>query len=223
MIMTITLPSGDSAHPIVGPAGLLEAKVSIPAHRTVPARVGIVCHPHSLQGGTMENKVVTTVQRAFRELGIPSIRFNFRGVGNSEGEYDAGAGETDDLLAVMAWTKNQFPDHDLILAGFSFGSYVAYHAANHDPDLAALISIAPPVTNFDFNSAPLPPCPWIVVQGDEDEVIDPIAVFEWIDQLSCEPDVITFKGTGHFFHGRLMELRDVLIHSLNKVFARDSF
>ena len=201
---------------IPGPAGNIEAMLHIPHDTATYKQVGIICHPHPLQGGTMSNKVVTTMQRTFRELGLPTVRFNFRGVGQSAGEYDHGKGETEDLFAVIAWAKQQFPTKTILLAGFSFGSYVAFRAAHSIENLEGLISIAPPVTYVDFNEIPLPTSTWIIVQGDEDEVIDPTAVFTWIDGLTIQPTVLHFENAGHFFHGRLVELRERLAAAIQQ-------
>ena len=206
-------PRLETALMIPGPAGCLEAVAQAP-EPTITA-LAIICHPHSLQGGTMNNKVVTTTQKALRDLGMATIRFNFRGVGLSTGEYDQGIGETDDLLAVLAFARQTYPQAKLVLAGFSFGSFVAYRASGFvKTDL--LISLAPPVTHFDFNALSLPSMPWIIVQGDQDEVIDPAAVFAWIEQLPTQPTVLKFTEVGHFFHGRLVELRERLTQAIQE-------
>jgi alpha/beta superfamily hydrolase len=169
--------------------------------------VAILCHPLPTEGGTMHNKVVTIAARALRELGLDTVRFNFRGTGKSEGRFDQGAGESDDLRAVAAWVRAQRPDTALWLAGFSFGAYVALRACA-DLDPAAMISIAPPVArSWDFEALQLPQCPWLVVQGEADEVVDPQAVFAWIEALPQPPHLVRMPDTSHFFHRRLMDLR----------------
>lgn len=175
----------------------------------------IICHPHSLMGGTMNNKVVTTLARAFSELGLHTVRFNFRGVGESKGVYDAGIGETHDVLAVWDWVKARRPQDQIWLAGFSFGAFVSFRAASLRTP-AQLVSIAPPVHNFnfDFSSISRPSCPWLVVQGDQDEVVDPQLVFDWIKTFDPPPKLITMEGATHFFHGRLVELRHLLVEAL---------
>ncbi len=197
---------------IAGPAGQLEIKL---LETDAPLRgLAVMCHPHPLHGGTMENKVVYTVQRAMVDLGFHCARFNFRGVGESQGVFDHGNGEADDLNAVTAWLKARFPQQTrLWLAGFSFGSYVAARSANV-LQAEQLISIAPPVQRFDFSTMDMPRCPWLVVMGDADEVVAPQAVFDWLDQLSPPPRQIRMAGAGHFFHGRLVELRDQLTQAL---------
>lgn len=169
-------------------------------------KTAIICHPHSLFGGTMNNKVVTTLARTFGDLGLRSVRFNFRGVGRSAGSFDNGIGETDDLLAVVNWVKETYPNDKIWLAGFSFGSYVAARAAAHVvPE--QLVSVAPPVVNFDFAHLPQITCPWLIVQGENDEVVSPQAVYDWYDTLNPKPVLIRMPGCSHFFHGQLMELR----------------
>jgi len=161
----------------------------------------------------MHNKVVTMAARSLRELGATTLRFNFRGVGESSGSFDHGNGERDDLLAITTWVREQRPDDDLWLAGFSFGAYVSLRsAAEIQPD--ALISIAPPVGRWEFEKIVLPTCPWLVIQGDEDEVVDPQAVYAWIDSLKQKPELVRMHGTSHFFHRKLVDLRGALQHSV---------
>jgi uncharacterized protein len=165
------------------------------------------CHPHSLHGGSMTNKVIHTVSRSIAGLGIPSLRFNFRGVGNSEGGYDHGQGERLDLAAAVAWMEGQFPKSKLISSGFSFGAFVSAFAANElAPTL--LLSIAPPVKRFDFSGFVQPRADWVVIMGDEDELVAYSAVEEWLMTFEAAPQLITMTGASHFFHGRLLELRE---------------
>ncbi len=206
-------PAGDVSFSLIGAVGKIEVLTSLPA-RDIKPMVGVICHPHPLFGGTMHNKVVYTIARAFKEMGLPTVRFNFRGVGASAGQYDEGKGETDDLLTVLQWVQQVMPEAAIWLAGFSFGSYVAARAATRWP-VAQLISVAPPVINFNFAELPAITCPWLIVQGDADEIVDPEAVFNWINTLSPPPHVIRMTGASHFFHGQLIELRQVLIAHLS--------
>lgn len=188
-----------------GPVGVIEL-IAARADDEPKAGTVVICHPHPLQGGTMHNKVVTMLERSVRELGLDTVRFNFRGVGASSGSFDEGIGEGDDVAAIVAWLRECKPDDAIWLAGFSFGSYVALRQAQA-LDVAALITIAPPVGRWDFDAMALPTCPWLVVQGDEDEVVDPAAVFAWIDSLAEPPQLVRMADTGHFFHRRLIDLR----------------
>lgn len=204
---------GEHALFLEGLSGQLEAILTVPdqVRHTAVAFLG---HPHSLQGGTMNNKVVTTMARVFKDLGIPSVRFNFRGVGQSAGTYSDGVGESDDMInLVNKWQKEQ-PDVKLFFAGFSFGSYVAYRTAtqfNH----ALLITIAPPVHHYDYTEFNPAPHPWLIVQGDADEVVPCSLVFDFAQHSSPVLPVIKFADTGHFFHGKLIELKTQLIEFIN--------
>jgi alpha/beta superfamily hydrolase len=190
-----------------GAVGQLEAIVRGPDTR--PTIIGIVCHPHPLQGGTFNNKVVTTIARTWFKQGLGVIRFNFRGVGASEGHYAKGVGETDDLLAVIDCVQAAYPDSEIWLGGFSFGSYVVLRAAQQRA-VGRLVTVAPPVGNFDFNVIKRIACPWLVIQGDSDEIISAQEVYAWLQQFSPPPHVIRFPQTGHFFHGKLGELQSAL-------------
>ena len=201
-------PDASTTLTLSGPAGAIEAAVELPAEAP-RAGVAIVCHPHPLQGGTMHNKVATMTVRTLAEVGIAAVRFNFRGVGASEGEHDDGKGETDDVLAIAQWLSKERPGDVLWLAGFSFGSYVALRAAKR-AQAAQLILIAPPVGRWAFEEIELPECPWLVVQGESDEVVDPAAVYAWVAGLPKPPTLVRMPDTSHFFHRRLMDLRGVL-------------
>lgn len=203
---------------IAGPAGELDALVETPADDRVadvasPSRFGVVCHPHPLYGGTLDNKVVYTLARAFVELGVPTIRFNFRGVGASAGAYDEGRGETADALAVTAYGRERWPGASLWLAGFSFGGAVAVRAAAQAAP-ARLVTVAPGITRVVMEGVASPACPWLIVQGDADDVIEPAAVLEWAKRQSPAPAVSLLPGAGHFFHGRLHELRATVMDFL---------
>lgn len=195
---------------IAGQAGALEAVVEDPGVQS--PSYGVICHPHPLYGGTMDNKVVTTVARALQETGIPTLRFNFRGVGASAGEFDQGVGETADADAVAAWGAERWAGRSLVIAGFSFGGYVALRLAQQRLP-RCLITIAPAVQGFAASTA-VPHCPWLVVQGDADELVDPSMVIDWVNTLDPKPRLVVLPGVGHFFHGRLRELRDAVIDAI---------
>jgi alpha/beta superfamily hydrolase len=191
-----------------GPAGRIEATLDAPEPDVAPVAVlAIVCHPLPTEGGTMHNKVVTMAARALRECGVTTLRFNFRGVGQSEGTFDDGEGELDDLRAVAAWARTHAPDKALWLAGFSFGAWVSLRLAD-ELAAAALISIAPPVgRSWAFDDIAPPAAPWLVIQGDADEVVEPQAVYDWLATLPRQPELVRIPDTSHFFHRKLMDLR----------------
>jgi hypothetical protein len=203
---------GDHEFVFSGLAGYLEAVLTVPPDLST-RYIAILGHPHSLQGGTMNNKVVTTLARLFKELGIASIRFNFRGVGQSAGVYDKGIGESQDMELLARTVLQELPNVQLIFAGFSFGSYVAYRAAAHCPN-ALLISIAPPVHHYNFTEFLPVLMPWIVAQGDEDEVVPVSLVLDFVSGCSPPPFLLEFDKTGHFFHGRLVDLKLRLMEAI---------
>ena len=202
-------PTTAQAFFLAGPAGRIECATDLPAPADARRGVAIVCHPHPLHGGTMHNKVVTMVARSLRELGLATLQFNFRGVGESAGTFDDGNGEMHDLLAIGEWVRSVRPGDALWLAGFSFGSFVAAKAARHLKP-AQLISVAPPVRKWHFEALPNPGCPWLVVQGDDDDVADPQAVVDWVARTRDPPTLIRMPETGHFFHRKLMDLRGAI-------------
>jgi uncharacterized protein len=193
---------------IAGPAGPIESLIEQP-HGAAAGIVAVCCHPHPLYGGTMQNKVVHTLARAAQDQGVTSLRFNFRGVGASGGKYDDAVGETDDAIAVADWCRRELGADRLWALGFSFGSYVAFRlAAARDARL--LVTVAPPVQRFDFTQLQVPPCPWLVVQGDADEVVNHEAVLDWTRALEPAPEVEILPGAEHFFHGRLTAVRSLV-------------
>ncbi len=181
-----SFPTESAALTLQGPVGPLDVAVDLPepgvAARAVTA---IFCHPLSTEGGSMHNKVVTMAARALRELGITVVRFNFRSVGNSAGTFDHGDGEQDDLRAVADWVRTQRPGDTVWLGGFSFGAYVSLRAAGSIAP-QVLISIAPPAGRWDFSDMQ-PPAQWLVIQGDADEIVEPQAVYDWLDTLEQPP------------------------------------
>jgi alpha/beta superfamily hydrolase len=202
-------PAGAANVTLSGPAGNLEAATNVAEAALARAGVAVICHPHPLQGGTMHNKVVTTLERSLRELGLATVVFNFRGTGASQGTFDDGIGETDDLIAVANWAQRTRPRDALWLAGFSFGSYVAARAAPQLP-VRQMISIAPPVSRWDFTTLASPLCPWLVVQGEADEIVDPQSVYAWVAAQPEPPVLVRLPDTTHFFHRRLLDLRGVI-------------
>jgi alpha/beta superfamily hydrolase len=199
---------------IPGPVGALEGLTACPERETRGV-VAVILHPHPLYGGTLNNKVVHYLSRTCNRLGIPSLRFNFRGVGASAGSYDDGRGETEDCLAVIDWVQERRPGFGIWLAGFSFGAYVAYRAVNRHPKIKRLLTVAPPVNLFDFSSLPGPACPWTLVQGAQDELVPVAAVESWAHSLPRVPQQIILPAD-HFFHGQLNTLQEALLGALER-------
>lgn len=189
---------------IQGPAGDLEIRVT----RADNARaVAVICHPHPLHGGTMHNKVVSTLMRAARDLEASTIRFNFRGVGQSAGEHAGGVGEVGDCKAVIDWAVSEFAGLPLWLMGFSFGGYVAAAAACAQSSWPqAVVLVAPSVERQPFADLMPLPGPVSVMMGEADEVVAPEAVFGLLEGQSGVT-MQRFADTGHFFHGKLVELK----------------
>jgi alpha/beta superfamily hydrolase len=193
---------------VPGPAGGLEAIVETPADG-VPKGAVVVCHPHPQHGGTMHNKVVHTLARAFVRSNFAALRFNFRGTGASEGEYDDGNGELDDALATIEWMRAEFPEGPLWIAGFSFGAAIAVRAAI-ETSSNGLITVAPPVSRFASGLQEQPSCPWLIVQGDQDELVAIDETIAWVNSLEPGPELAVLPGAEHFFHGRLVDLREIV-------------
>ena len=191
---------------VAGPAGGIECAIDAPAGAA--RGTVVVCHPHPQHGGTMDNKVVQTLARAFVALGWRCVRFNFRGVGASQGAWDEGAGETDDALAVIA----AFADPSFMLAGFSFGAFVASQAAVRLPDNAKpqrMVLVGPSTQKQAMAAVP---ADTIVIHGEIDDVVPLSATFDWARPQSLP--VIVLPGVGHFFHGQLGLLKNVVVQEL---------
>lgn len=202
----ILFPVASQSLVLKGPAGDLELAISIPENDREEG-VAIICHPHPQQEGTMNNKVVTTLARAYNHLGMPAVRFNFRGVGQSTGSYGEGLGECGDLKAVWDWVTSERPKANIYLAGFSFGAYISLRVATERAP-HCLVSISPPVQYPWFKTFQGLDCPWLIVQGLDDEVVLPGNVRAFVDGLSKKPGLIEMERTGHFFHGVLIPLRE---------------
>jgi len=210
---TPAFPAQAAELKVPGPDGMLECLVDYPPAAQQQPALAIICHPHPEHGGTMRNKVVTIIERALRELGLVTLRFNYRGVGDSEGSYDQGEGELQDLLAMAAWARAGHPDKELWLAGFSFGAWISSRAAGIlEP--RQLISIAPPVGRMPFTEVQVPGCHWLIIQGEDDDVVNAGDVRSWVEQLEPQPQLLVMPEAGHFFHRRLMDLRGLLKNTL---------
>ena len=204
----VVFPTGDAHFLLSGSVGHLELKTHAPLGAT-GEQVGIVCHPHPLQQGTMDNKVVTTVMRAFRDLECCAVRFNYRGVGLSEGVYDEGRGECLDLLVVMTWIQKVMPQAKIHLIGFSFGAWIAFQGAVQYPaGVKSLISIAPSVQKWDLlEEWGAVGCPWQIMIGTADELVPVQEVLEWYKTVADRAGLLLLPKTGHFFHGKLLVLK----------------
>lgn len=200
-------PGQSAARLIAGPVGALEAQLAMPAGAV--RGVGLICHPHPLFGGSMTNKVVSTLATAAVRCGLLSLRFNFRGVGRSEGRHDQGRGETEDVLALCTWLRAQAPDVPLLLAGFSFGGWIALRAAR-PAQAMALITIAPPLNRYvdEDGRPPHPQCPWLIVHSRDDDTVPFTATQDALAAYDPAPRTVALEDAGHFFHGRLNEVRD---------------
>ena len=194
---------------ITGPAGSIDCAIDPPVHGAARG-LAVICHPHPLHGGTLDNKVAQTLARTLVALGYASVRFNFRGVGASGGHWDHGVGEVDDALAVVG--AHRAPGQPLVLGGFSFGGYVASQAAARLPAgerAERLVLVGPAVQTFAM--APVP-ADTLVIHGEADEVVPLAAVFDWARPQSLPVTVV--PGAGHFFHGQLTLLKHILTGAL---------
>ena len=185
-----------------GPVGQLEGLLHLP--EGAPRAIAVVAHPLPTLYGTMDNKVVTTLAKTFAELSFVALRFNFRGVGNSAGEFDGGDGEVEDVLAVVRHARHEYGDLPLILSGFSFGGYVQARAAQSlHPQ--RLVLVAPAVGRFIM---PAVPPDTLLIHGDQDDVVPLEKVMQWAKPQHLP--IVIVPGTGHFFHGRLNDLKEIV-------------
>ena len=186
-----------------GPSGQLEGMLHLPDG--APRTIAVVAHPLPTMGGTMDNKVVTTLTKTFLELGFAALRFNFRGVGESAGSYDEGNGESLDAIAAANFMRGEFPGLPLVLAGFSFGAYVQARAADKlQPQ--QLVLIAPAVGRF---AMPKVAANTLLVHGDQDEVVTLPELLDWARPQHLP--VIVLAGAEHYFHGRLTQLKQIVL------------
>lgn len=193
---------------VAGPAGAIECAIDLPAGE--PRGTAVICHPHPQAGGTLDNKVVQTLARAFLQLGWRSVRFNFRGVGASAGAWGEGVGEIDDALAVI---RAQVPaGAPFVLAGFSFGAYVASQVAARLPEAdrpVRMVLVGPSTAKQPM--APVP-ADSLVIHGETDDVVPLAATLDWARPQSLP--VVVFPGVGHFFHGQLGLLKNTVVREL---------
>jgi alpha/beta superfamily hydrolase len=202
------LTRGERRSSVDGPTGRLEVAFNVPEGSL--RGIALIAHPHPLQGGTLDNKVVQTLAKTFAALGYAAVRFNFRGVGQSVGQFGDGIGETDDALAALAAAKLEFGELPVALAGFSFGSYVQTRVA-HAITAERLVLIGPAVKRFPVEAVPPDT---IVIHGEEDDVVALADVLAWARPQQLP--IVIFPGCGHFFHGRLPQLQSVITGMWNK-------
>ncbi len=197
---------------IPGIAGNIETLITCPETLTEFTPIVVISHPHPLYGGSMTNKVVHILAKSFAELGAITVRFNFRGVGKSAGEYDHGIGEAEDLQVLVAELKQWRSQAPIWLAGFSFGAYVTTRA-QASIKAEKLLLVAPPVNMYAFDELAEVNIPWVVIQGGQDEVIDAAVVKNWVSQRPNRPQLIWMEEAGHFFHGKLNEVKESLLQA----------
>ena len=197
-----------------GPVGHLEALLEAPQETDIVG-CAVICHPHPLHSGTMQNKVSHTLARSFVGQGFIALRFNFRGVGESDGAFGEGRGELEDVFAAMDYLSDKMADLPLWVSGFSFGAAMAVRAAA-ERRTAGLVSIAPAVSRFAESMPSQPDCPWLILQGDQDELVDVDETIAWVNGLEPGPELQILEGAEHFFHGKLILLRQAVEAFLNK-------
>lgn len=192
-----------------GPAGVLESLLEYDPH-TAPRLAALVCHPHPRYGGTLHNKVVFRAAQAAHQLAFATLRFNFRGVGNSQGSYGEGVGERDDARAALDSLSSRFPKTPICMMGFSFGAWVGMAVAAQDPRVRALVGMGLPVVDLDFSFLPSVTKPKLIVQGTED-AYGPRRQIETLFASLAEPKQIHWvEGADHFFSGKLEEVEEAV-------------
>lgn len=207
--MQLPAPGQSLLQMVPGPAAPIEVLLSSPPGEA--RGLALICHPHPLFGGAMSNKVVYTLASCALQSQLVTLRFNFRGVGRSGGLHDEGRGETQDVLHLLRELSALLPGVPAVLAGFSFGAFVALRAASQ-VEPAALVSIAPPFEKYFGGLAkpPRPACPWLVLHSRDDEVVSYEETRATLEQYDPSPELVTVDGAGHFFHGRLHEITAVV-------------
>ena len=194
-----------------GPAGHIDALLAAPKDPAMPAGIALICHPHPLMGGAMSNKVAYTLASSAQKAGLHALRFNFRGVGRSQGTHDEGRGETDDVVWLADWLRQQMPEARLVLMGFSFGAFVSLKAAARVKPFLQ-VSIAPPFEKYFNEPIPArPDCPWLVLHGRADEVVNYDDTVRVLNTFTPPPQLVGVDGVGHFFHARLGDIQNAVV------------
>tara|TARA_B100000676_G_scaffold98432_1_gene98372 strand:+ start:4209 stop:4844 length:636 start_codon:yes stop_codon:yes gene_type:complete len=204
---------------IPGPEGRLEARYQKGKDQRSP--ICLVLHPHPRQGGTMNNKIVYNIFHAFKNIGFATLRFNFRGVGKSQGSYDNGVGELTDAAAALDWLQNENPTaQNTWIAGFSFGSWLALQLLMRRPEIAGFVAVSPPANLYDFSF--LAPCPasGLIIQGTDDKIVEAEQVSELADKLNKQKNLkVVYKkliGADHFFKNELDDIQDAITKYVRK-------
>jgi alpha/beta superfamily hydrolase len=192
------------------PTGYLEGILKPEEEGITPHYAALVCHPHPLGGGTMHNKVVFKVAQTLQTLGMPALRFNFRGVGHSTGSYDEGRGEMDDVRYALEFLSRRYPSLPVLLAGFSFGSYVGLRVAAIDDRVQAMIGLGVPARMFDGDYLQDSHKPKLIIQGTNDELAPYDLAVQWFEHLPAPKSMIAVEGADHFFQGRLEEVQAII-------------
>ncbi len=175
-----------------------------------PHYAGLALHPHPLYGGTMHNKVIFKVAQTMQALGIPALRFNFRGVGHSTGTYDEGRGESDDVRYALDFLSRRYPGLPVILAGFSFGSWVGLRVAANDDRVQAMIGLGVPARSFDGDTLQGSHKPKLIIQGTEDDLAPFKLTEQWFEQVPPPKSLVAIQGADHFFQNRLDEVQAII-------------
>lgn len=204
---------------VPGKAGKLEA-IYKPgdSERSTPRHAAIICHAHPLHGGTMHFKLIFRIARAFDELGFPTLRFNFRGVGGSEGTFDEGRGERDDIRSAIDWLAERHPDVPLVVSGFSFGSWTGLPVGCADPRVSHVVGLGVPVRAFDINGLSSCTKPKLFVQGTNDEFGPMAQLNSWYADLPEPKRLVRIEGADHFFEGR----REEMANAITEYFADEA-
>lgn len=201
-----------------GPAGRLEGRYQPGKTETSP--LALILHPHPQHGGTMDNKVAYYLYHAFTHRGFATLRFNFRGVGRSQGEFDSGVGELSDAASALDWMQSMNPNSTgTWIAGFSFGAWIGMQLLMRRPEIKGFISVAPPANLYDFSF--LAPCPssGLIVQADQDDLVTPISIVKLVEKLKTQKAITiqhdVIKGANHFFESELGPLMSSINGYLN--------
>lgn len=185
-----------------------------------PAGVAVICHPHPLGGGTLHNKVVFRAARGLEEADVATIRFNFRGVGTSQGEHDEGEGEMRDFEAALEWIRKKHPGKKVLAGGFSFGAWVASRAACSNPDVDALFMIGAPVNKYDLSYLKRCQKPMLYIHGSEDEYGD-VSHLEKLVQESLDAESVIVTGADHFFTKQVEVVEAMMKEWARRVIGED--